>query len=321
MVFLSFSVAKKILAEKIGEKFVGKPIEILDSEDFFSLSKTAIKILRALGEQPTYPNDLAKKLRLHEQKVYYHINKLKEAGFIEVVKEEKKKGAVSKWFSPRADAFGIELSEKKEELALDAVSTKKLKDFFYEFIKDGFFNGSIVVGSPTVHGPYLTAARDGHYAVHLAMFLGNFCELSKRFVVKLDTEAKAEKSEKRNMILIGGPVTNIITSDLNKKLKIAFEWKNSWKIVSSKTKKEYVDDDISMIAKIKNPWDETKAIVLLAGLKFEGTKACIIALTQHFGKLLKSYEKKKDFYCLIKGLDKDGDGKVDDIEFLENFCE
>jgi DNA-binding transcriptional ArsR family regulator len=310
---------KKWLVEKVKGKYQGKPIAILDCEDFKTINKTTLKILKELAKNPSYPNELARKMNMHEQKIYYHINKLKKAGLLEVIKEEKINGALSRSFAPSSTAFGIEINNEEKSELKETEDISKIKDFFHEFIKTGIFNGNIVVGSPTIHGPYLTAARDGHYAIPLAMFIGNYCELPKKFIVKLDTEVKSEKAEKRNMILVGGPVTNILTSSLNDKLAINFKWENKWTISSKLTKKEYEDEDISLIVKIKNPWDETKSIILIAGLKFEGTKASLIALTNHFDKLLKNYKKNKDFYCLVKGLDRDGDGQIDDIEFLEQY--
>ena len=80
---------------------------------------------------------------------------------------------------------------------------------------------------------------------------------------------------------------------------------------------EYNGDTDGLIAKINNPWDETKKIILLSGRSFEGTKSCILALTQKYDEILKGFDKNRDFYRVIRGLDKDGDGKVDDIKILE----
>ena len=312
-------MAKKILLEKIGRRHYFKDIEIFDrpKEIVAALNPLAWRILKILNEQPTYPNELARKLKIHEQNIYYHINKLLKAGLIEVVREEKKQGAICKYFAPTAQAFGLELPSKKSEIKIGGVKINtKLKDFFADFIKAGNFNGTIVVGSPLPHGPYLSEAQDGHYAVHLAMFLGNLCNLRKnQFIVKLDTEVKAERKQNRNMVLIGGPVTNIISTELNKKLKINFEWDKYWHIRSDRMR--YLDETAGLIAKVRNPWAENKSIILLAGVRFIGTKACIIALTQHYEKILEKFDRHKDFYCIINGLDKDGDGKLDDIEVLE----
>jgi len=309
---------KKTLLYEKGGKHYSKGIEMFDNPENLSSvsSDMAWKILQILNERPMYPNELAKKLKIHEQKIYYHVNRMLESGLIEVVREESRHGAICKFFAPSSNAFGFELPNGETEARMGNVETHtQLRDFLFEFIKDGVFNGSIVVGSPTQHGPFLTTARDGHYAAQLGVFLGNFCSAGKRFVIKLDTELKAEESHNRNLIIMGGPVANMVCSDLNEKLKIKFNWDKSWVIVSEK--KEYTGDADGLIAKIRNPWDESKKIILLSGIKFEGTKACILALTQQYEKLLKGFNNNKDFYRVIRGLDKDGDGKVDDIEILE----
>ncbi|MDI6806992.1 MAG: helix-turn-helix domain-containing protein [Candidatus Aenigmarchaeota archaeon] len=312
-------MAKKLLVERKGGKYLSKGIKIIEDPTKLSpaLNKTTLKILREIAKKPSYPKEIAKNLKLDRQVVYYYIHKLENSGLIKVVKEMRKKGAICKFYLPISDAFGFELTSKQEALSLK--ETSKVEEFFEEFIASGMFDGSIVVGSPLQHGPFLTAARDGHYAIQLAMFLGSFCELPKKYVVKLDTEVKAEHEERRNMILIGGPITNMISNEINDKLKIRFIWIETWKIFSELSKKEYVDEDLGIIAKIKNPWDETKRIILLSGLKFEGTKSCIIAIIQFFDSILKNYESGKDFFCLIRGLDRDGDGKVDDIGVVEKL--
>jgi len=49
-----------------------------------------------------------------------------------------------------------------------------------------------------------------------------------------------------------------------------------------------------------------------------GTKACILGLTKYHKELLKNYDGEKEWGVLIRGLDKDGDGKVDAIEVIED---
>lgn len=281
-----------------------------------ALNPLAWKILNIMNEKPSYPNEIAKKLKINEQNIYYHIRNLQKSGLIECVGEEKKRGAICKYFVPTAQAFGIELASRstvKPETSFNPI----LDDFFFEFVRKGVFDGKVIVGAPTPHGPHLTEARDGHYAVHLGFLLGSLCSLEKRFVVALDVDVKAEKKQNRNMILIGGPVTNIISSEVNNKLDTKFVWNNAWQICSSKTKRCYAQENCGLIAKVKNPWDKNKSVILLSGLRYNGTKACIIAITQHADKILKDYNKKDDFYRVINGLDRDGDGKIDDIEILE----
>lgn len=298
-----------------------KPIEIFERPNPLATASTelAFRILRTLAEQPMYPNDLAKHLRVHEQKVYYHVNRMQKAGLIEVVREENRHGATAKIYAPVAQAFGFELPGEGEEVKLNGVRTDPvLREFFREFVRKGTFDGSIVVGAPTPHGPYDTEARDGHFPAHLAMFLGSLCTVPEnRFIVKLDTEVKAENARDRNMILVGGPIVNTIVSDLMEQLEVQLVYDNQWLIRSRRTGKTYADFRDAMIVKTHNPWDPKKAVVILAGIKNEATKTCIIALTHKYGKILRGYSSNRDFYRVVRGLDRDGDGKVDDVEVLE----
>jgi hypothetical protein len=263
---------------------------------------------------------------MHEQKVYYHIRKLAKAGAITVEREEKKKGATAKYYKTVSPAFGIEFSSQdyKEIQSLCLLSIdKQLQGFFKEFISNGVFDGKIVVGSPQPHGPFKTSARDGHYAAHLALFIGQFAKMPTEFAVKLDVDVKVEKEEKNNLILVGGPGTNLLTQEINEYLPIKFIMQSSEQgfllggLSSKKTLQVYTSDVSGLIAKIVNPWDKTKRIVVLAGNKAVGTKACVLALTNFWKKTLQNYKGEDTFAVVIHGFDLDGDGKVDSIEVNE----
>jgi DNA-binding PadR family transcriptional regulator len=290
------------------------------------LGSLSWKILVALSEKEMYPLELARKLGIHEQKVYYHIRKLVEAGAITVVKEEEKKGATAKYYRPVSSAYGIELPQEYRAISRISLLSmdKQIREFFKEFIKqDGTLDGKIVVGSPTLHGPFRTSARDGHYASYLTFFLGQFVKMPDEFAIKLDVDMKAEKEEKNNLILVGGPGTNVLTQEVNDNLPTKFNMQPSDQgfllggLVSKKTSLVYTADTVGLIAKITNPWDNTKKIIVLAGNKAVGTKACVLALTNFWKKTLKDYHGEETFATVVQGFDLDSDGKVDSIEVLE----
>lgn len=290
------------------------------------LGSLSWKILVALSEKEMYPLELARKLGIHEQKVYYHIRKLVEAGAITVVKEEEKKGATAKYYRPVSSAYGIELPQEYRAISRISLLSmdKQIREFFKEFVKqDGTLDGKIVVGSPTPHGPFRTSARDGHYASYLTFFLGQFVMMPDEFAIKLDVDMKAEKEEKNNLILVGGPGTNVLTQEVNGNLPTKFNMQPSDQgfllggLVSKKTSLVYTADTAGLIAKITNPWDNTKKIIVLAGNKAVGTKACVLALTNFWKKTLKNYNGGDTFATIIQGFDLDSDGKVDSIEVLE----
>ena len=319
---------KKLLLQEENKTQKVKEIAVIEDPQKLKmiLNRLSWKILVMLSEKEMYPLEIARKLGVHEQKVYYHIRKLAKAGAITVVREEEKKGAIAKYYKAVSAAFGIELPQEYktiQKLSLIGIN-EQIQKFFKEFIgKDDTFEGKIVVGSPTPHGPFKTSARDGHYASHLTFFLGQFAKMSEEFAIKLDVDVKAEKEEKNNLILVGGPGTNLLTQELNEYLPIRFNMQPSEQgflfsgLVSRKTSNVYTADTVGLIAKIVNPLDDTKRIIVLAGNKAVGTKACVLALTNFWKKTLKGYNGEDTFAKVTQGFDLDGDGKVDSVEVLE----
>jgi DNA-binding MarR family transcriptional regulator len=319
---------KKLLLQEDGRTQKVKEIAIIDDPEELKmiLNRLTWQILVMLSKNEMYPLEVARALGVHEQKVYYHIRKLVKAGVITVAREEEKKGAVAKYYTASSQAFGIELPQEYrtvKKVSLVGIDDK-LQILFKEFItNDDVFDGKIVVGSPTPHGPFKTSARDGHYASHLAFFLGQFMKMPEEFVIKLDVDVKVEKEEKNNLILVGGPGTNLITQEVNKHLPVGFKMQPSEDgfllggMVSKRTSHVYAADSVGVVAKIVNPWKGARRVIVLAGNKAVGTKACVLALTNFWKKTLKSYNGKEPFASVIQGFDLDGDGKVDSIEVLE----
>lgn len=318
---------KKLLLGGDSSRYEAKDIFVFDRPEKMKpvLSKLSWQILTLLNEGEMYPIQIAKKLGMHEQKVYYHVRKLEEAGVIKVVREEEKKGATAKYYRVCFPAFGVELPFGYHRMAVPGtpVLDEKLKQFFEPFLRDDTLDGKIVVGSPDPHGPFKARARDGHYAAFLGLFLGQFVNLPDDFIVKLDVDVKAEKDENNNLILVGGPGTNLLTQEVNDSLPTRFSMTSSDQgflfggLVSQKTGKVYTGDAVGVIAKTINPWEKNKRIIVVAGNKSVGTKACILALTKFWKETLKNFTGIDSFATVIQGFDLDGDGKVDAIEVLE----
>jgi len=319
---------KKMLIQDNGQTQKTKEISIMQNSQKLKmiLGKLSWKILTVLYEKEMYPLEIARQLGIHEQKVYYHVRKLAKAGAIEVNKQEKKKGAIAKYYKAVSPAFGIEFQNGYKTIHSCSLLSmdEKIQKLFKEFFNGkGYLEGKIVVGSPIPHGPFKTSARDGHYAAHLTFFMGQFLRMPKDFAIKLDVDVKAEKEEKNNLILVGGPGTNLLAQEINKYLPIRFNMQSSNQgfllggLSSNKTSRVYTADSAGLVAKVVNPWDRTKRIVVLAGNKAVGTKACVLALTNFWKKTLKEYRDEDAFAAVIQGFDLDGDGKVDSIEVLE----
>ena len=139
-------------------------------------------------------------------------------------------------------------------------------------------------------------------------FWGNLLKCPLNFAVKLDVDVKVEKEEKNNLILVGGPGTNLLTQEVNDYLPIKFIMQSSEQgfllggLSSKKTMQVYTSDVSGLIAKIVNPWDKTKRIVVLAGNKAVGTKACVLAMTNFWKKTLEKYKGEDTLRWLFRGL-------------------
>ncbi len=154
-------------------------------------SNLAIKIVTLLSSNELYPVEIAKKLKVHEQKVYYHIKNLHKAGIIKQVKEENRQGAVARYFTVNKPAVIVKLKEL--ERAHNLFQSKADTDFLAPFIKDGQLNAMIIVGSPDPHGVEKARSRDGYYGMDLALFIGTFLNNVPKLYVKLDTEVRQDE--------------------------------------------------------------------------------------------------------------------------------
>ena len=289
------------------------PAREIRAEDAGSLSSgLAIKILQLLAKGAYYPIDIAKALKVHEQKIYYHIRNLEKAGVIKVVKKETKQGATANFYGLTEPAFVIKF--KNFEATSKIGQIKNESEFLVPFIKDGQFDALIIVGSPDPHGPDKARSRDGYYGMDLALFLGTFLNYVPKFNVKLDTEVR-EDDLQNNLILIGGPVVNKLVDRVNLKLPIKFEGGSIKSTVSSEA---YPQDECGMIVKTKSPFNTDKYILVVAGNRFSGTRAAIIAFLKDFKKITSGNVHNPSIKAkVVEGIDLDSDGIIDDIEFRE----
>ena len=274
-------------------------------------SGLANKILLLLAKEAMYPIDIAKSLKVHEQKIYYHIRNLEKAGIIKVVKKETKQGATANFYALSEPAFVLRFRNFE---ATSKVEIKNESEFLDPFIKDGKLDSLIIVGSPDPHGPDKARSRDGYYGMDLALFLGTFLNYVPKFNVKLDTEVRDEDLQ-NNLILIGGPVVNKIVEKVNAKLPIRFEDGN---IKSTVSNEAYPQDECGIIVKAKNPFNPDKSVLVVAGKRFSGTRAAIIAFLKGFGKITAGNIHNASIKAkVVEGIDLDSDGIIDDIEFRE----
>ncbi len=313
---------EKILFDPKSEAGLAKRVLVADRPDGFrpASGKVGQRILSLLSGGPKYPAEMARSLNTHHQTVYYHIGRLEKAGLITKVRSEHIRGGEANLYALASDGYAVEFPVKGEPLPTLRSSgrSKALGRFFKEFFKEGEFVGWVVVGSPLQHGEAGTQARDGHYAVQLGFALGQFVTLPTRFPVKLDVDLRAEKLLASNLVVVGGPRTNVVAEELNPHLKVRFIQGGFWSSMVDDEGKTYGSELDCIVEKIRNPWDQTKTCVILAGLSGAGTKAAIIGVCNFADALFGNYSSG-DFAALLRGVDRDGDGKVDSVDILKRM--
>ncbi len=315
------------------DKIFEKKITILENEKKIHILSNPIawKILKLISDKPKYAAQIAKELKIYEQSAYYYIKKLITIEAIKEVGTDFVRGGTAKLYQCSSPSFGIEMPWGEKQLLNKSIEKEKnnidneiTKKFLKGFINnDDFFDGLIIVGAPNPHGIFKTSARDGHYAIHLAFYLGTLCKVPQGFSVKLDEDAKAEKElEDNNLVVIGGPGTNIVSSEFNKYIPIKFNEDNYWLGLLDKSGKIYHLDNLGVIAKIKNPYNKSKNIILIAGVRSIGTKSAVIAFTNFSKKTFSDYiGNENEWAAVVQGYDMDSDGKIDyvDIEKVEKI--
>src|SRR2546428_8839085 len=104
-------VVRRWLVEETSQGASGREVEVLDRPERVAplSSPLAWRILQELAKTPDYPNALAGRLKVHEQKVYYHVRRLEAAGVLPVLRKEPKSGASARVLAPTARAFAVVL--------------------------------------------------------------------------------------------------------------------------------------------------------------------------------------------------------------------
>ena len=311
----------KLIIEKNNEELQIETKILTASEISPLINPDCLKIFKKLQEKPSFPAELSKELGINEQKVYYHIKQLKNKKLINLEKTEERNGALAKYYSASFDSFAIipnlEAIEKRPKILKKTNLKNEPFTFLKEFTKKGIFSAKIVVGSPDPHGKFKGRARDGHLVAELACFIGANCNGVELPIVFLDTAVKDLRNENSNLIILGGPVTNKLAEQINEFLPIKFNSeKGNWTIKSKITGKEYFEDSIGIIEKLPHPYFKGKWIMVIAGKRNAGTTASILAIAKKTKQTIKETENKT-FTRVVEGLDINGDGLIDEVEFKE----
>src|SRR3989441_6762598 len=111
-------VVRRWLVEETSQGASGREVELLDRPERVAplSSPLAWRILQELAKTPDYPNALAGRLKVHEQKVYYHVRRLEAAGLLHVLRKEPKRGASPPGFAPAPRALSVVLKGRGKPL-------------------------------------------------------------------------------------------------------------------------------------------------------------------------------------------------------------
>ena len=286
----------------------------LDEKKIKALSdQTRRNILEVLAEDEMYPLEVARKLGVEKQKTYYHFNKLENADLIKKTGEASVSGGTATLYKASAPSFYFDTGKKGEKNYSPSMN-QDVKEFLNPIVKEGEFNGSIVVGSPEEHGPDRVQARDGHLAGEIGLEIGKYVESDSRKVA-LDTEIVRDDRFDESMIMIGGVLTNTVTRKFNDKFPASFEGESFPYREIQTPEASYSDEAIGVVAKTEHPKNSDRALIMVAGVRNSGTEAAVLAFKK-LESLLDNYSKE-DFYTVVRGLDMDGDGEIDEFEVKE----
>lgn len=283
----------------------GKGIGCKEIDQFKALSDDRLKILKYLGRRPAYAIEIAREIGLPPQITYYHIKVLERAGMIEFVDYEEKNGGVAKKYLAKAQSFAIVVDD--DGWRETTPPSKKAPAILEPFFENGVFDGLMVVGSPDPHGKHRARASELGM-LELAMLFGRYA--APVFpMYKLDTQA-SDGDRRKNLILAGGPKVNTFVAEVNSGLPVKFT-KDNAEIYSTLAGKAY-SGNIGLVERIKSPFAKGRSILVVGGLNQQGTRAAVLALVKHTNEF-----KNEITARVVEGFDEDGDGLVDNVEFLE----
>jgi DNA-binding transcriptional ArsR family regulator len=275
-------------------------------------SALAGRIVETIAKSGTgmHASAVAKALDEPEQKVHYHIRRLRAVGILALDRVEESAGAATKVLRIASGAFcmrALPLEQMPRVGEMRARAAKALEPF----VHDGAWNARIVVGSPDPHGPEGARSRDASYAVDLALFLGTFLVASPHQAVLLDTELG---NWKQNLIIVGGPVVNKAAERVNATSPVPYDT-SAKAFVSKRTRNAHASESAGIIARMQNPFSKSHTIMLLAGKRNAGTRAAVLALVRKFVRVSELLERNGA--VVVEGVDADSDGVVDEVKILE----
>ena len=305
-----------VLVENIEDKQRVYESLMLDSKHLgiFS-SELAVGIINELAKQSMCAMDVAKKLKQNEQKVYYHLRKMRDAGIVKLNGTEQRYGMTAKMFQLVSPVIATKLYDEGYDIkAKPDIKDPRVEKFFEPFIIDGKLNCKIIIGDSYPHGKYDTPATEGPYAFDFALLLGKMLDEMEFPNYSIDTDNVDMNS---NMILIGNARTNVVIDKLNDLLPVHFDLLRENRIVVKHSGNTYSDPRFGVIMKTTNPSNKKKKILLIGGVRTRGMQAAVIAITKYISKVVETEPDDGTIIKIVEGYDGSGNKRIDSVKFAE----
>ena len=233
------------------------------------------------------------------------LKKLEEVGLVSLEGVEEVRGALARRYGVPFNSLYVKLREEAQAWMKPPEPLRRLIEG----------ETVLVVGSPDVHGPFLARARDQHLAIKVGLVLGLMG--AAKLEVKLDTEVD-DTDLKKNVVCLGGPTVNMLTWRVNEQLPVFFNSEKENQIVSRLSGRVYGEDVNGVVEVLENPFSKDRRIVILAGKRIEGTRASVVAFTERLKEAIEgNVYAKSTIARVVEGIDRDSDGLIDDVVFLE----
>lgn len=234
-----------------------------------------------------YAKEIANQLEMSEQKVHYHLSELKNYNFVKQVGTRNVKRGSAKLIRIADESFLLSLRDFNIDKKSDTINNI-FKPFF---CKDLNFDANIVVGNAQPHGPFNAVARDGFLVGHLCWFLGSNlnCQIKFDNICVDDDIVHTEEIFDRNLISIGGHITNTVTAHFNnimrEKYGVYFQEQS---IVTPHAK--YNNPNQGILSLFQSPYSYENYILILAGVGVNGTRAVVSAIINDYIDITNKYE-------------------------------
>lgn len=149
----------------------------------------------------------------------------------------------------------------------DKINELENGDYVYSFMKHSK-SGRIVIVYGTINPDRSGNEHDKQLA---ELIWRSLAHRGYNVTVRADINV-TEKDLKSYLILIGGPVANNVTRHVNDLLKVRFIKKNGeYVLYSEYTNRTYFSEDVGVFEIVRNPWNKSKLMILIAGITRDGT--------------------------------------------------